>query len=228
MRNRSLVAGISQRRGAIRQVATGACIAIATVLASSAPASAQDDTHVNTFEFTPFLGLMTGGSFEDPANGAERDIEGDMSYGLVVNLAADVPERQYELLYAKQGTAVEGTVPFDLDVEYLQIGGHVAYPQSKHVIPYFGLTVGAARFSPDQAGLDDETKFSMSVGTGVKVPLTDRFGIRFDVRAFISFLQNDSQIFCVFDPAVPSACAVRPKSDTLVQYTGSLGFSVGF
>ena len=80
---------------------------------------------------------------------------------------------------------VDGVEPFDMDVEYLQFGGTVSYPDTEvtHVIPYFGMTVGAARFSPDGAGLDDETKFAFTIGGGVRIPINDRFGVRLDLRA---------------------------------------------
>jgi opacity protein-like surface antigen len=194
----------------------------------TASARAADEDLTSTFQITPFYGQMAGGGFESPADGADRDVEADSNIGIFLNLIADVPERQYELLYTKQGAEIEGTTPLDLDIEYLQIGGLVSYPQDRHVIPYFGATVGAARFSPDAAGLDDETKVAFSVGGGVKFPITKNLGIRLDLRGFIALLEDDSEIFCVVDPANASACAIRPKSDTFVQYAGSLGFTFGF
>jgi opacity protein-like surface antigen len=210
-------------------VASGALtVAIAVCGLAAAPAAwSQEAAAANTFEITPFVGWMAGGSFEEPGTKASRDVEDDTSFGIFLNLATDVPARQYELLYAKQSSVVEGAAPMDLDLQYLHIGGTVGYPQSAHVIPYFGATIGAARFTPDLRGLDDETKLSFSIGGGVRFPITQRFGIRFDVRAFITLLENDSEIFCVSDP--PSAgCLIKPKSDTFVQYTGSLGVSFGF
>ncbi|HEY8537923.1 MAG TPA: outer membrane beta-barrel protein [Steroidobacteraceae bacterium] len=199
----------------------------AAMLGSGVAAHSEEVEEPNTFEITPFLGFMAGGGFEDPATGADRDVEDDTSFGIFLNLIADVPERQYELLYAKQSSVVEGAAPMDLDVQYLQIGGTIAYPQSRYVAPYFGATIGAARFTPDLAGLDDETKLSFSVGGGIRFPITDHFGIRLDLRAFITVLEDDTKIFCVSDP--PSAeCSIRPKGDTFVQYTGSLGVSFGF
>jgi opacity protein-like surface antigen len=216
----------------VRQFATLrrgiAVAALVACFASGAPAQAKEDTHTNTVEITPFVGFMAGGSFEDPTDDAERDVEDDSSYGIFLNLTADVPERQYELLYASQSSVVEGGVPLDLDLQYLQIGGTVGYPQSRYIIPYFGVTAGVARFTPDIAGLDDETKFSVSVGGGVRFPITSHFGIRLDIRSFVTFLEDDSEIFCVSDPANASACTIKPKSDTFVQYAGSLGFTVGF
>lgn len=230
MRSRSWVLGNNQKRRGVRKLATSggmAALGVLVALIVAPTARAQDDTDPNTFEITPFAGLMAGGSFEDPTTGAERDVEDDMNYGIFLNVMADVPERQYELLYTKQSSVVEGAIPVDLDLQYLHIGGTVAYPQNRYVNPYFGATVGAARFQPDVAGLDDETKVSFSVGGGIRFPITKHFGIRFDVRAFITLLEDDSEIFCVSDP--PSAgCSIRPKSDTFLQYTGSLGVSFGF
>jgi hypothetical protein len=115
----------------------------------------------------------------------------------------------------------------DLDVQYLQIGGTVSNPDAERVIPYFGLTVGAARFSPDAAGLSDETKLAFSIAGGLKVPITERIGLRFDARAFVSLLDTDGNIFCVSDNGV-GACRIRTKSDTLLQYSAALGVTVGF
>jgi opacity protein-like surface antigen len=230
MRNRSLIPVNSQMlpgaRRFVRRLATSLAVA-SSLIVVAAPAQADEEPPSNNFELTPFIGLMAGGSFEEPSTGDERDVEDDTSYGIFFNIVADVPERQYEFFYTKQGSVVEGGVPIDLDTEYLQLGGSVAYPQSRHVIPYFGMTVGATRFSPDLAGLDDETKLSFSVGGGMKFPITDRIGIRFDARALITLLDNDSEIFCVSVPET-ATCLIKPESDTFIQYMGSLGVSFGF
>jgi hypothetical protein len=89
------------------------------------------------------------------------------------------------------------------------------------------MTVGAARFNPDGPGLNDETKLAFSVAGGFKVPITDHIGLRFDARAFISLLDTDGNIFCVSD-SEGGACAIRAKSDTLLQYSAALGLIVGF
>jgi opacity protein-like surface antigen len=230
MRNRSLVTRNTPTGRGVRECATwNGAVALAAVLGLlAAPAAqSQDNTEPNTFEITPFVGWMAGGSFEEPTTSNELDVEDDTNFGIFLNLIADVPERQYELLYTKQSSVVEGAVPMDLDVQYLQIGGTVGYPQTRYAIPYFGVTVGGARFTPDLAGLDDETKVSFSVGGGVRFPITKHFGVRLDVRGFITLLEDDSEIFCVSDPPT-AGCAIKPKSDTFVQYTGSLGVSIGF
>jgi hypothetical protein len=197
------------------------------LLGASAASSAQAaDEGYNSYEITPFIGYMTGGEFEDPATNTDRDIDEDTSFGVIFNAAVD-QWRHYEFLYAQQSTQVAGAAPMDLDIQYLQIGGTVSNPDAVHVIPYFGITVGAARFSPDGPGLDDETKLAFSVAGGVKVPITDHIGVRFDARAFVSLLDTDGNIFCVSDNGA-GTCGIRAKSDTLLQYSGNLGLIVSF
>jgi len=208
-----------------RIISGSAVAAAAGLLCLAATAQAQEERKYNDWEFTPFVGYMAGGEFEDPTDDSDRNLDEDNNYGLFVNAAVDY-WRHYELLYTKQSTRVQGATPFDMDVQYLQIGGTVSYPDAERVIPYFGMTVGAARFSPDQAGLDDETKPAVTLGGGVRVPLTDHFSLRLDLRAFATILDSDSDIFCVSSGG--ATCRIKVKSDVFLQYAANLGFTVGF
>jgi hypothetical protein len=76
------------------------------------------------------------------------------------------------------------------------------------------------------SGWDDETKLAFSAATGVRVPIGDHFGVRFDVRAFLTTLKSDDQIFCEVNDG--ATCDIRTKGDTLFQYSAALGFIVGF
>ena len=151
--------------------------------AAALPAAAQSQDYEDyaLFEITPFYGYMAGGEFENPSTNTDRDLDENNNFGVIFNAAVD-QWRHYELLYSTQSTEIDGTLPIDLDVQYLQIGGTIANPDAEHVIPYFGITVGAARFSPDQSGLDDETKFAFTVGTGLKIPITPHIGVRLDAQ----------------------------------------------
>jgi opacity protein-like surface antigen len=205
---------------------SGLAMAGAALLCLASPVrAAEQRKHVNDFEFTPFIGYMAGGEFEDPADDSDRDLDEDNNFGLIVNAAVD-SWRAYELLFTSQSTQLDGTTPIDMDVQYLQIGGTVSYPDATRVIPYFGMTVGAARFSPDGAGLDDETKVAFTVAGGVRVPITEHFGVRLDLRAFVTVLDTDGDLFCVSDGGL--TCNIRAKSDTFLQYSANLGFTVGF
>jgi len=199
----------------------------AVLLLAAAPARAEEPKEYNNWEFTPFVGYMAGGEFEDPTDDSTRDLQAGTSYGLIIDAAAEW-WRHYEMLYLRQSTEVGGFDKFDMDVEYLQFGGTVMYPDTEatHVIPYIGMTVGAARFSPNQAGLDDETKFAFTLGGGLRVPLTERFSVRLDLRAYATVMNADSEIFCVSSGG--ATCRIKVKSDLFLQYAANLGFTVGF
>ena len=201
--------------------------AAAAALCLSLPAQAADEKEYNNFEITPFVGYLAGGEFEDPTDSSDRDLDAGTDFGIIMDAAADW-WRHYEMLYLRQSTTLDGVEPFDLDVEYLQFGGTVSYPDTEytHVIPYFGMTVGAARFSPDAAGLNDETKFAFTIGGGLRIPINERFGVRLDLRAFGTVLESDSEFFCVSSSGL--TCRVQVKSDIFFQYSANLGVTIGF
>jgi opacity protein-like surface antigen len=210
-----------------KRIFSGAAAATAT-LCLSLPAQAADEVkEYNNFEFTPFVGYLAGGEFEDPTDSSDRDLDAGTDFGIMIDAAADW-WRHYEMLYVRNSTTVDGFEPFDMDVEYLQFGGTVSYPDAEytHVIPYFGMTIGAARFSPDGSGLDDETKFAATMGGGLRIPINKRFGVRLDLRVYGTVLDSDSDIFCV--SAGGLTCRVQAKGDFFLQYSANLGVTIGF
>jgi len=209
-----------------RAMAAVALAAAGCVMAWSAGA-ADEPRREHNYEITPFGGYMFGGKFDDPTDNSDRDVKEDSTFGVFADIVADVPERQYEFLFANQSTTVKGAVPLDLDIQYLQVGGTVAYMDNPRIYPFFGATVGATRFSPKGSNLDDETKISFTLGGGFKVPITDHVGLRFDARAFLTLLDTDGNIFCVSD-AAGGACRISTRSDTFVQYAAGLGITAAF
>ncbi len=202
-------------------------LALVSAMVATTPAfAAEPEREYNRFEFTPFGGYITGGEFEDPTDSTDRDLDEGTSFGLFVDIA-DEHWRHYEFFYADMDTEVEGATPFDMQVQYLQIGGTVSHPDARYAIPYFGMTVGAARFSPDEPGLDDETELAFSIGGGMRFPITDHFGIRFDARAFVTVLDSEGDLFCASEDGT-GTCRIRAKSDTFLQYAASLGVTIGF
>ena len=189
--------------------------------------AAREPEKGRRFEVTPYVGQLTGGEFEDPADGSDRDVDGDVDFKLFLNINAGSPERQYEILYANQGTEVKGAVPIDMSIQYLHFGGIVNFTDVQPVVPYFGMTIGATQFSPDASGLDDETKFSASVGAGLKYKFTKNIGLRFDVRAFVTLLDADGDLFCVSGPE-GAGCAIAASGDTFIQYGAGLGLIAAF
>ena len=82
---------------------------------------------------------------------------------------------------------------FDMDVTYVHLGAMLQWTNGSW-IPYLNFGFGATIFKPD-GDLDTTTKFSMSLGGGVKKFFNDRFGIRLQLRGFWTFLGSTNEEF---------------------------------
>jgi len=170
-------------------------------------------------EITPYVGYAIGGSFTDNATGADLDVQEGGSYGLVLDLP-DTPETQYELFYGLQRTKVTGggtfggETLFDLDIHYLHLGGTYLFTGEK-VRPFLSGGLGATHFVPHGSGLDRKTYFSVSLGGGVKIPISGHVGLRFEGRGFMTILPDSTEIFCVSSGG--ATCNVKVQGDVLGQ-----------
>jgi len=177
------------------------------------PAAARAELGI---EITPFGGLRLGGSFRESATGESLRIDESAAFGLVLGLQ-DTPSTQYELLYSFQGTNLTGSetpgisLP-GLDVHYLHLGG--TYETSQEgVRPFVSAGVGLTHLVAD--GGDSSTDFSFSLGGGVKVPLSDRVGLRLEGRGYLTIFTNSAEVFCVAGGG--AACAFSVEGDALGQ-----------
>ena len=140
-----------------RQISRAQCVRAALVAGAAGgmlpPAAAQaaDRDVITNFEITPFSGYMAGGEFEDPRRRQRSRSRG--GHQLRRHL-----QRRRRLLASLRSALRAAEHPdrrrrrrLDLDVQYLQIGGIVSYPDAERVIPYFGMTVGAAQLQPGRA-----------------------------------------------------------------------------
>ena len=190
------------------------------------PAPARADWGVS---LTPFAGFRFGGSFEDNTTGLDLDVDEGASFGLILDVQA-TDETEYELFYSFQKTELQGDGRFggdplfDLDIHYLHIGGTYLVP-GERARPFVGGGLGLTYFSPDGPGLDSEIRFSLSLGGGVKIPISKRVGLRFEGRGFLTFLPENSDIFCVSSGG--AACAVRVQGDVFGQVELLAGISFG-
>ena len=174
-----------------------------------------------SLEITPFVGYRMGGQFKD-GTGAKLDLNDHSSVALAFNWRAAEPGSQYELLYSRQATQTEGNTPIPFKVEYLHIGGTTPLGElNGRVVPFAAGGIGAARFSPG-AGLSQETRWSMNLGGGVRIPLAKQVRLRFEARGHLTWLGSNPELFCT------GPCAVTGKRSTFFQYEALGGVSVSF
>jgi hypothetical protein len=179
--------------------------------------------HAQSVEIEPFGGWQAGGGFGTQEGSV--DIAADVVYGVTV----DVRIREdglLEFIYSRQDTGFEVTTedPFDpfqtnketvdATVEYYHGGGVFEFlVENRDLRPFVVLTAGVARL---HAGVgESEWWFSMGGGGGLKVFLSERWGIRFDARAWPTFLRGEGAFLC----SLPGGCLIG--LDTAASWQGS-------
>ena len=155
-------------------------------------------------EITPFVGLRLGGDFEDDGGDffdPDFEVDESSSYGLNLGFALS-RSFQIELFWSHQESELVsdegfflGDVPItDLDVDYLHAG--VLYQWAPGQLrPFVTASLGITEFSPDNRQLEDETRFSASVGGGLKIFFNKTFGLRFEARVLTTVIDEDDD-FC--------------------------------
>ena len=69
---------------------------------------------------------------------------------------------------------------------------------------------------------DSEARFSFNLGGGVKIPLTEHVGLRFEGRALGTLFNGSGSVFCGGD-----SCAISVKGDLFWQFTAFTGVVIG-
>ncbi len=174
------------------------------------------------FEITPFGTYRDGGRFLDGA-GAGLDLAGSAGGALALNWRAAEQGAQYELLYSRQSTETDAAALLEMDVEYLHIGGTTVIGElGSRVEPFAAGGVGATRLTPDAASLGRETRWSVNLGGGVRIPLAAHVRLRLEARGYLTWLGSDPDVFCA------GGCAIVARSKTFFQYEALAGVSIGF
>jgi len=172
------------------------------------------------FELSPFAGYRFGGEFEEEGTERTFDLGDSNAHGIILNIREEA-NTQWEVLYARQSTAVDTQPPLaepvpDLDVEYLHFGG-TYLGDGLNTRPFLAATIGLSRFDPKPSGSGAETYFSASIGGGVQLRAAKRVGIRLEGRVVTTFVDSDSQIFCR-SGGVTNFCAIRVEGSTFTQF----------
>lgn len=202
------------------------------VLAFLVPA---DTIAQGKIELTPFGGFMFGGKMRFYEG--DFKIQDNANYGLVmdVELAKDT---KLELMWAHMNTTGQfngkygydflTTDPFNLGVGYIQIGS-VREINYDNIRPFGAFTLGTTYFLPSgnssSVQYDDTWKFSVTLGGGAKIWLTDRVGIRLQGRLMLPMFWGGAG----FTVGTGGAGFTVGASTSMVQgdFTGGLIIALG-
>jgi opacity protein-like surface antigen len=198
---------------------------IALLLA--APAQGADE--LPFVQVAAHAGYRAGGSLEDATTGEDRDLDESGSFALALEFRYRPGDRRYyQLWYSRQASTVDDALDsFDVDVEYLHLGGTIPIGDQERAQPYFAAGLGATRFSSSEPGSSDKTRFSGSIAIGVAVSLAERAAFRLEARGYLTAVDSDSAIFCRADDG-SGFCRIVASGSTLFQAEVLAGIAFRF
>jgi len=147
-------------------------------------------------EITPFGGYFFAGKMA--VREGDLNIKNDANYGVTIDFTI-MRDGQIELMYNRLDTRlVLKEYPtgvnkdlFDMSVNYFHIGGIYRAKEIEKGYLFTCFSLGATLFSPaestydldgEKVTLSDEWRFSIALGGGVKYFLSDKIGIRTQIR----------------------------------------------
>ena len=154
-------------------------ILFASVTFSSAQVQLTAYTGYQFGSSTNVYGYYNQGRFKIKAS---QDFGGMLSVELAPYTHAEF-SYTYMGTYAtlEQGGAFPETLG-DVDVHYYQIGGVRETPVGDNVDAFGSLTFGGTTFAPKEYGYNNKTYFSVGIGGGLKLWLSDVVGVRVQAR----------------------------------------------
>jgi len=191
---------------------------VAILVTQLTPAFAQD------YEITPFIGWRTSSSLEEVDTGASIDLDETSSFGIILSMKKDL-DTNYDFLFSRQSTELQSsTTPSNtesLRIDYYQIGGTVFYDYDKFN-PFVTGGLGATHISPANDNFSSETKFSLSVGGGLKFPLSQNAALRLEARGYGTVVDSGGTILC------SGGCVAKFTGSLFMQFEASAGLSIAF
>ena len=181
------------------------------MLAAAVAAGAQ--VREGTVEISPYAGYLFGGEFsEGTTNLFDFDVEtdDDATFGLRFGYnLTDTFEMEFQASRTETAFVTDDDELFDPDdfefgdltIDYFM--GYATFNFGRRrAVPYVTIGAGVARLDPDVPGTNTEsdTRFTGSLGLGVKAFINPHFGFRFDGRGYATSLgdrdDDDDDFFC--------------------------------
>jgi outer membrane beta-barrel protein len=181
------------------------------VFAAGVSAAALGQVREGTVEISPYAGYLFGGEFARGTTSLfdfEVQADDDATYGIRLGYnLTDNFEMEFQASRTDTSFVTDDDELFDSNEEEfgdLTIDYYMGYGTfnfgHRRAVPYITLGAGVARLDPDVPGsrARRDTRFTGSLGIGVKAFVNPHFGFRFDGRGYATSLgdRNDDDFGC--------------------------------
>ena len=178
------------------------------VFAAGISTAALAQVRQGTVEISPFAGYLFGGEFSRGSNDLfdfRVEADDDVTYGIRLGFnLTDNFEMEFQASRTESAFVSDDDVLFggdgnsfgDLTIDYFM--GYATFNFGHgRAVPYFTIGAGVANLDPDVPGTSaqSDTRFTGSLGAGVKVFVNPHFGFRFDGRGYATSLGDNNDNF---------------------------------
>jgi len=121
----------------------------------------------------------------------ELDFDDGVSYGLGIDIPVDrFMSAEISWSMASSNVSLDEYLGSNIQISELYIhtfqAGALVEPKKGQKVSPFGLfSLGATLFTPTEGNYDDEWRFSIALGGGVKIEMSDKVGLRLQGRLLI-------------------------------------------
>jgi hypothetical protein len=199
-----------------------ALLAVVAFLAAGFPARGV----AQTVEIAPFGGYRLGGDFFELVTNQPVDLDGAPAFGVVVNvplhdgLQVEALVSHQEARFTVPASAFGPVTRWRITVDHWQGGGLQEFGRGR-ARPFLTGLLGLTRYAAEG---DNEIRFTVSAGGGVKLMPARRFGVRLDGRVFATFVDAEGRAVA----CTPGICLVGFDADVVWQAEFTVGLVVGF
>jgi hypothetical protein len=171
-----------------------------TILSSALATGAVSPAAAQGIEIAPFGGFRVGGGFFETSTGRPIDPGAAPALGVAV----DVPlsgGMQFEAAFSHERADLDVVRPpltapskLRVSIEHFQAGGLQEFGTNPRVRPYATGVLGLTRYASEG---DNEVRFLVGAGGGVKLFPSSRVGVRLDGRVFATIIDaNGTGLAC--------------------------------
>jgi hypothetical protein len=176
-----------------------ACLFARAVLVVASLAVCPSTARAQGVEITPLAGYRFGNHFYELVTARPVDLDGAVAFGVVVDVPLSDGLQFESFITHQQADVFAAAAPtgrpvgLRVAVDHFQAGG-LQELDGGRLRPFLTGMIGLTRYA---AEADNEIRFSVSVGGGVKVLPTPRVGLRLESRVFATFVDaNGTAVAC--------------------------------
>lgn len=195
------------------------------LLTAGAALAAEPSSTDSRFELIPLVGGRGGATLHaDQPAVAPAEAPASLSFGLGLDVWLH-PDARLEASWDRQtlrfdaDAAIFGRSHFDMNVDYLQVGG--AYqPGTGTVRGFVSCAVGLTFYGSDVGPVEHTVGLSGSIGGGFEAPLSKRLAFKFHVLGYATV--NDAALAVSCGPG----CQVQFASSGWYQIQARAGLAI--